>query len=177
MGAFGEDRADIGAGTDVPCPGVAALLCGVPAVPLPDPRVKAASDGGAAAASRSDARASEGGAAAGIAVSSGPSTQCLETKGPASVAETTPVLASPALATPDLKAALALLDAATAAAPGELAAANFSAAGTSPGVGWSPADDGAHNTAEFLSTRLRISTPEARRRLALANATLPPPVS
>ncbi|WP_395401872.1 DUF222 domain-containing protein [Arthrobacter sp. UC242_113] len=40
-------------------------------------------------------------------------------------------------------------------------------------VAWSPADDGAHNTAEFLRTRLRISTPEARRRLALANATLP----
>jgi hypothetical protein len=40
-------------------------------------------------------------------------------------------------------------------------------------VTWSPADDGARNTAEFLRTRLRISTPEARRRLALANATLP----
>ncbi|WP_194718276.1 DUF222 domain-containing protein, partial [Arthrobacter ipis] len=40
-------------------------------------------------------------------------------------------------------------------------------------VAWSPADDGAHNTAEFLRNRLRISTPEARRRLALANATLP----
>jgi hypothetical protein len=38
---------------------------------------------------------------------------------------------------------------------------------------WSPADDGSRNTAEFLRTRLRISTPEARRRLALANATLP----
>ena len=38
---------------------------------------------------------------------------------------------------------------------------------------WSPADDGARNTADFLRTRLRISTPEARRRLALANATLP----
>jgi hypothetical protein len=40
-------------------------------------------------------------------------------------------------------------------------------------VTWSPADDGSRNTAEFLRTRLRISTPEARRRLALANATLP----
>jgi hypothetical protein len=40
-------------------------------------------------------------------------------------------------------------------------------------VAWSPADDGARNTAEFLRTRLRISTPEARRRLALADATLP----
>ncbi|WP_314195018.1 DUF222 domain-containing protein, partial [uncultured Arthrobacter sp.] len=40
-------------------------------------------------------------------------------------------------------------------------------------VAWSPADDGARNTAEFLRTRLRISTAEARRRLALANATLP----
>ncbi|RAM38431.1 HNH endonuclease signature motif containing protein [Arthrobacter globiformis] len=40
-------------------------------------------------------------------------------------------------------------------------------------VAWSPADDGARNTSEFLRTRLRISTPEARRRLALANATLP----
>jgi hypothetical protein len=40
-------------------------------------------------------------------------------------------------------------------------------------VDWSPADDGARNTAEFLRTRLRISTGEARRRLALASAILP----
>ncbi|MDQ1057258.1 hypothetical protein QFZ23_001159 [Arthrobacter globiformis] len=40
-------------------------------------------------------------------------------------------------------------------------------------VTWSPADDGSRNTAEFLRTRLRISTTEARRRLALATATLP----
>jgi hypothetical protein len=40
-------------------------------------------------------------------------------------------------------------------------------------ITWSPADDGSRNTAEFLRTRLRISTPEARRRLALADATLP----
>ncbi|MGN7251843.1 HNH endonuclease signature motif containing protein, partial [Arthrobacter sp. SAFR-023] len=40
-------------------------------------------------------------------------------------------------------------------------------------VTWSPADDGSRNTAEFLRTRLRISSSEARRRLALADATLP----
>jgi hypothetical protein len=57
-------------------------------------------------------------------------------------------------------------EAATPAAPA-LAPASASA------VAWSPADDGARNTAEFLRARLRISTPEARRRLALANATLP----
>ncbi|GAB15200.1 hypothetical protein ARGLB_083_00890 [Arthrobacter globiformis NBRC 12137] len=56
---------------------------------------------------------------------------------------------------------------AAAAAPAPTPAASASA------VAWSPADDGARNTAEFLRTRLRISTPEARRRLALANATLP----
>ncbi|RAM37944.1 HNH endonuclease signature motif containing protein [Arthrobacter globiformis] len=38
---------------------------------------------------------------------------------------------------------------------------------------WSPADDGSRNTADFLRTRLRIRSSEARRRLALANATLP----
>src|SRR6478752_3278274 len=109
MEAFGEDRADIAAGTDVPGLGAAALLRGrrLRSVPSEAPAagsrsdspvkdasgsdIKDASDGGAAAGSRSDARASDGGAAAGIAVSSGPSTQCLETKGPASVAETAPV--------------------------------------------------------------------------------------
>ncbi|MDQ1056744.1 hypothetical protein QFZ23_000645 [Arthrobacter globiformis] len=161
---------------------------------------------------------------------------------------------SPALATPDLEAGLALLDSATTAAQEELAAANFlevadfadlaeelsrrieylqllaaaavdrtrteainaaatasraagwttgwntepapatatataggtatataTATGTGTGtasvpacaVTWSPADDGSRNTAEFLRTRLRISTTEARRRLALANAILP----
>ena len=45
--------------------------------------------------------------------------------------------------------------------------------GHEPDVTSPPADDGARNAAEFLRTRLRISTGEARRRLALANATLP----
>ncbi|MDP9695281.1 UNVERIFIED_ORG: hypothetical protein J2X79_002858 [Arthrobacter globiformis] len=63
------------------------------------------------------------------------------------------------------------------AAADDAPAANPAAAASAPtpasAVAWSPVDDGAHNTAEFLRTRLRISTPEARRRLALANATLP----
>lgn len=37
----------------------------------------------------------------------------------------------------------------------------------------SPADDGCRNTAEFLRLRLRVPLREARRRLALANQTLP----
>ena len=57
-----------------------------------------------------------------------------------------------------------------AAAP---ASASASASAIVSAGAWSPADDGARNTAEFLRTRLRISTPEARRRLALAKATLP----
>jgi hypothetical protein len=36
-----------------------------------------------------------------------------------------------------------------------------------------PADDGSRNAAEFLRTRLRISAPEARRRIALAANLLP----
>ncbi|MFC7848873.1 DUF222 domain-containing protein [Arthrobacter sp. NPDC057388] len=40
-------------------------------------------------------------------------------------------------------------------------------------VAWSPADDGSRNTVDFLRTRLRISTTEARRRLALAGGLLP----
>ncbi|MFP3459917.1 DUF222 domain-containing protein, partial [Arthrobacter globiformis] len=250
MEAFGEDRADIAVGTDVSGLSAAASLRGrrlrsvpseAPAAgsrsesPVKAASIKTDSEDGAAAGFRSDARASEGGAAAAIAVGSGPATQRPETDGPASVAETTTGLASPALATPDLKAALVLLDAATAAAAEELAAANFiqaadfaelieklsrrvehlqvlaagavdrtrteaiyaaqttskapawttgwrtepepapapAASASASAVGWSPSDDGAHNTAEFLRTRLRISTPEARRRLALANATLP----
>ncbi|WP_258064442.1 13E12 repeat family protein, partial [Arthrobacter sp. ZGTC131] len=47
------------------------------------------------------------------------------------------------------------------------------AAGTGAVSGVSPADDGCRNTAEFLRVRLRISTGEARRRLALASAVLP----
>ncbi|WP_258064537.1 13E12 repeat family protein, partial [Arthrobacter sp. ZGTC131] len=47
------------------------------------------------------------------------------------------------------------------------------AAGTGRVPGVSPADDGCRNTAEFLRVRLRISTGEARRRLALADAVLP----
>ncbi|MDQ0863641.1 HNH endonuclease signature motif containing protein [Arthrobacter globiformis] len=50
---------------------------------------------------------------------------------------------------------------------------NDSAAVPARPVTWSPADDGSRNTVEFLRTRLRISTTEARRRLALASATLP----
>ena len=42
---------------------------------------------------------------------------------------------------------------------------------------WSPADDGCRNTAEFLRVRLRISTAEARRRLALAAPCSPAPAS
>jgi len=239
------------AGTDVSGLGAAALLLGrrlrsVPAAPLSGASVKDVSDGGAAA---------------GFAAGSGPATQWLVTNGPEPVAAATTELVSPALATTDLKASLALLDSATSSAPEELAAANFLQAadfaelteklsrrvehlqvlaaaavdrtrteainaaatasrpagwttgwgtepepepepepgpdpGPDPGaqpseaaapaapasaaasasasaVAWSPADDGARNTAEFLRTRLRISTPEARRRLALANATLP----
>jgi hypothetical protein len=48
-----------------------------------------------------------------------------------------------------------------------------SPAGSVRAVPWSPPDDGSRNTAEFLRTRLRISPSEARRRLALADATLP----
>lgn len=42
-----------------------------------------------------------------------------------------------------------------------------------PAVVRSPADDGCRNTAEFLRLRLRISIREARRRLTLAQQTLP----
>jgi hypothetical protein len=241
MEAFGEDRADIAAGTDVSGLSAAALLGGraLRSVPsagsLTGSPIKGTSDGGAAAGFTADVPAS-----------------------------------SPATA--DMKASLALLDAATAAVVEELAGAGFieaadfaeltenlsrrvehlqvlaaaavdrtrteainaaeassRAAGWTTGwggepetvaaagpeatiaesattepstaatddadsdvsgsvadgsdpaaprvparaVAWSPADDGARNTAEFLRTRLRISTPEARRRLALADATLP----
>ncbi|MDP9981365.1 hypothetical protein J2W14_000745 [Pseudarthrobacter oxydans] len=43
--------------------------------------------------------------------------------------------------------------------------------GAAPCPGW--VDDGYRNTAEFLRARLRISAPEARRRLALAADVLP----
>ena len=43
--------------------------------------------------------------------------------------------------------------------------------GTTPSPGW--VDDGYRNTAEFLRARLRISAPEARRRLALVADVLP----
>ncbi|MDI3211962.1 HNH endonuclease signature motif containing protein [Arthrobacter sp. AL12] len=43
--------------------------------------------------------------------------------------------------------------------------------GTAPSPGW--VDDGYRNTAEFLRARLRISAPEARRRLALVADVLP----
>ena len=43
--------------------------------------------------------------------------------------------------------------------------------GTAPSPGW--VDDGYRNTAEFLRARLRISAPEARRRLALVEDVLP----
>jgi hypothetical protein len=251
MEAFGEDRADIAAGTGVSGLSAAALLGGRALRSVPS------------AGSRSDAiakDASDGGAAAGFEATN----------------QFGAGLASPVLATPNLKASLALLDAATAAVVEELAGAGFleaadfaeltenlsrrvehlqvlaaaavdrtrteainaaeassRAAGWTTGwgsepetvaaagpeaaiaesattepstaatadadadadsdvsgsvadgsdpaaprvparaVAWSPADDGARNTAEFLRTRLRISTPEARRRLALADATLP----
>ncbi|MFE4833204.1 DUF222 domain-containing protein [Arthrobacter sp. NPDC056691] len=266
MEALGEHGANVGAGTDVPGVSAAALLRGrgLRSVPGAGTPAKDTSDGGAAAGFRSDAPASDGGAAAGFAADSG------------SAGQASAEPASPARATPGLVASLALLDSATAAAPEELAAANFlqaadfaelteelsrrveylqlqaaaavdrtraeaiNAAGaasraagwttgwgtdpepepaaastaepasataaavssdtdnpnttapgtTAPGttadgtgtatpaprarpVAWSPADDGARNTAEFLRTRLRISTTEARRRLALAHATLP----
>ncbi|MFE4833808.1 DUF222 domain-containing protein [Arthrobacter sp. NPDC056691] len=264
MEAIGEHGANRSAGTDVSGLSAAALLRGrgLRSVPGAGTPTKDTSDGGAAAGFRSDAPASDGGAAAGIAADSG------------SAGKASAEPASPARATPGLQASLALLDSATAAAPEELAAANFlqaadfaelteelsrrveylqlqaaaavdrtraeaiTAAGaasraagwttgwgtdpepaaastaepasataaavssdtdtpnttapnttadgtTADGAGtatpaprarpvaWSPADDGARNTAEFLRTRLRISTTEARRRLALANATLP----
>ncbi|WP_240460451.1 DUF222 domain-containing protein, partial [Arthrobacter pascens] len=53
------------------------------------------------------------------------------------------------------------------------AAASSSAATSASVPAVSPADDGCRNTAEFLKTRLRIGAAEARRRLALASATLP----
>ncbi|MFP3461732.1 hypothetical protein R5O87_12845, partial [Arthrobacter globiformis] len=96
MEAFGEDRADSAAGTDVPGPSAAALPLGrrLRSVPSESPAagsrsdspVKAASietdsEDGAAAGFRSDARASEGGVAAAIAVGSGPATQRPETDG------------------------------------------------------------------------------------------------
>ena len=59
------------------------------------------------------------------------------------------------------------------AQPSDAATATAGPAVPASAVAWSPADDGARNTAEFLRNRLRISTPEARRRLALAHATLP----
>ena len=37
----------------------------------------------------------------------------------------------------------------------------------------SPGDDGSRNSVEFLRTRLRISSAEARRRIGLADAVLP----
>ena len=43
--------------------------------------------------------------------------------------------------------------------------------GANPSTGW--VDDGYRNTAEFLRARLRISAPEARRRLALVADVLP----
>ncbi|MET4136848.1 DUF222 domain-containing protein [Pseudarthrobacter sp. PvP090] len=43
--------------------------------------------------------------------------------------------------------------------------------GVAPSTGW--VDDGYRNTAEFLRARLRISAPEARRRLALVAEVLP----
>ncbi|MBT2530968.1 DUF222 domain-containing protein, partial [Arthrobacter sp. ISL-48] len=46
-------------------------------------------------------------------------------------------------------------------------------ADTTRAVPHSPADDGCRNTAEFLRTRLRIGITEARRRLHLAQHTLP----
>ncbi|MFE5835709.1 DUF222 domain-containing protein, partial [Arthrobacter sp. NPDC056493] len=286
MEALGGHGANVGAGTDVPGVSAAALLRGrgLRSVPGAGTPAKDTSDGGAAAGFRSDAPASDGGAAAGFrsdapASDGGAPAGIAADSGSAGQASTEP--ASPARATPNLQASLALLDSATSSAPEELAAANFlqaadfaelteelsrrieylqlqaaaavdrtraeaiNAAGaasraagwttgwgtdpepepaaastaeparataaavssdtdtpnttapntTAPGttaagttadgagtatpatpaspVAWSPADDGARNTAEFLRTRLRISTTEARRRLALANATLP----
>ncbi|MGN7250955.1 HNH endonuclease signature motif containing protein, partial [Arthrobacter sp. SAFR-023] len=249
MEAIGEDRADTAAGTGVSGFSAAALIRGpglrsvlaigsVSSAPiLSDAPIKDTSDGVAAA----------GFAAPGSA-----------TPGPVSADLAATELASRAPATPDLKAALALLDTAITTAPDELAGANFlqaadfaelteelsrrveylqlqaaaavertrteaitaaetasRAAGWTTGWGkppeaaaaphaqlsraavdapaktpaaasitaqsvpvraattWSPADDGSRNTAEFLRTRLRISSSEARRRLALADATLP----
>ncbi|WP_395401050.1 DUF222 domain-containing protein [Arthrobacter sp. UC242_113] len=271
MEAFGEDRADITGGTDVSGLGAAALMRGRRLRSVPSEAPAAGSSSGSFVKDASDG---------GAAPDSGSPIPGPRTDGPESVATATTELASPPLATSNLKAALALLDTATTAAPDELAAANFLEAadfaelteklsrrveylqlqaaaavdrtrteainaaeafrraagwttgwGTEPepvsapdahpsgaaaatagasgffvadavatshstttaaddaaaanpapaasaptsasAVAWSPADDGAHNTAEFLRTRLRISTPEARRRLALANATLP----
>lgn len=46
-------------------------------------------------------------------------------------------------------------------------------AGPSPTSAPCPGDDGCRNTVEFLRARLRISSAEARRRLALADSVLP----
>lgn len=51
--------------------------------------------------------------------------------------------------------------------------ANWPAPAGAPTVVRSPADDGCRNTAEFLRLRLRIPIREARRRLTLAQQTLP----
>ncbi|MFE5839980.1 hypothetical protein ACFQ50_24355, partial [Arthrobacter sp. NPDC056493] len=115
MEAIGEHGANSSAGTDVSGLSAAALLRGrgLRSVPGAGTPAKDTSDGGAAAGFRSDAPASDGGAPAGFAAGSGSAVQ----------ASAEP--ASPARATPDLQASLALLESATAAAPEELAAANF----------------------------------------------------
>ena len=118
MEAFGEDRADMAAGTDVPGLSAAALLRGrglhsVPSDDFPsDAFITDTSDGGAAAGFDAGSGSALAAALPG-------------TRGPALAGPVSASLASPALATPDLKAALALLDSATDAAPEELSAANF----------------------------------------------------
>ncbi|MFC9354317.1 HNH endonuclease, partial [Arthrobacter sp. NPDC057013] len=105
MEAFGEDRAEFAAGTDVRSLRAAALLRGR--------RLRSVPSEAAAAGSRSDSPvkdASDGGAAAGMAVGSSSAAAPFGTSGPVAAGTAPAEPASPALATPDLKASLALLD-------------------------------------------------------------------
>ncbi|MFF2317627.1 DUF222 domain-containing protein [Arthrobacter sp. NPDC058097] len=184
MEAIGEDRAEIGAGTDVSGPSAAALLRGrrlrsVPSVTTDLKTALALLDSATSSAPEELATANFLQAADFAEL-----TEKLSRR-----VEYFQVLAAGAVDRTRTEAINAAATASRAAGwttgwgtepepapapdaqPSDTAAPPASAPASA--VGWSPADDGARNTAEFLRTRLRISTPEARRRLALANATLP----
>jgi Domain of unknown function (DUF222) len=175
MEAIGEDRAEIGAGTDVSCPSVAAVLRGrrlrsVPSATTDLTAALALLDSATSSAPEELATANFLQAAdfAELTEKLSRRVEHLQVAAAAAVDRTrTEAINAAATAS---RAAGWTTGWSTEPEPGpepEPASAPASA------VGWSPADDGARNTAEFLRTRLRISTPEARRRLALANATLP----
>ncbi|WAJ33671.1 DUF222 domain-containing protein [Arthrobacter sp. FX8] len=117
-----------------------------------------------------------------------------EGSGPAILGALAEELATAALAAPDLLAAATYVEAADYAARVENLARTVeylqlisaltvdrtrtqaitqAAARTTHPAAPSPADDGCRNTAEFLRLRLRIPIREARRRLTLAQHTLP----